>query len=81
MSDVWSHSGDAPDWFPDVASVRGRSRPSGAFLPERQDCWSDVNQEEEATRRNGSVRLPDLVHVEACRNVEDSEAEDGSRRA
>ena len=78
--DVWSRFSEAPQQFRDVAQVLRRSRPGGVLVLEGRDRWPDLNEEDEKSVRDALAGLPGLLQPDACRGVQQLEADHGHRR-
>ena len=78
--DAWVRFTEAPQQFPGVAEVLGRSRPAGALILNRRDRWPDLNEEDEKAVRDALEALPSLPQRDACRRIRQLEADHGHRR-
>lgn len=77
---AWSRFTEAPQRFPGVAEVLGRSRPGGALILDGRDRWPDLNEKDETAVRNALDALPSLPQRDACRAVQQLEVDHGHRR-
>ena len=78
--DAWVRFTEAPRRFPGIAEVLGRSRPDGTLVFDGRDRWPELNEEDETAVRNVLAELPDLPQRDACRKVQQLEADHGCRR-
>jgi hypothetical protein len=77
--DVWQRFEDAPDTFPGIADLLGRSKPEGVLSLD-PDSWPSVNDDAEAAVRKALAEIPSLKHGEACDRIAALETDHGKRR-